>query len=218
MKRIIQKTSIITVLSCLTIFVFIITSCQKGHQSAQPAQTNSSLHSNLSPGDLASAVAQTGAVAQTDYVYLLGEEPIIEGPDKTVAPNGDTLTFEGSGTLSIHPKSVTGTGRFEHTDAAGNLLARGTWDALELLSFKSFGTPGPPFDPSLEAGLALIRIHLSPDAGGAGFDAILQIYCVLPSPKVPPGFEEGINLVVQGVINFNKQVSGQTVFIRQSSN
>ena len=147
-------------------------------------------------------------------MYLLGEEPI-EGPDKSVASNGDTIIIAGSGTLSIHSKSVTGGGEFQHKNAAGTVLASGTWNALQLNSFKSFGTPGAPFPSNFEAGLAVMQIHLSPDGGGAGVDAILQVYCVLPSPKVPSGFEEGIRLVIQDVINFNDPVHGQTLFIRQ---
>ncbi len=204
MKTINPKKAIVIAISFLTILAFTLTSCQKEQQLTQPAQTDQALQSN-------SVISE--AVAETNYVYLLGVEPI-EGPDKTVAPNGDTIIIEGSGTFSIHTKSVTGSGEFQHKNAAGTVLASGTWDALELNSFKSFGTPGAPFPPEFEGGLAVIRIHLSPDGGGAGFDAILQVYCVIAG-VAPPGFEEGVRVVIQDVINFNKQVHGQTLFIRQ---
>ncbi len=93
-------------------------------------------------------------------------------------------------------------------------MGSGTWTALQLLSFNSFGSgaaQGVP--PQNEGGQALIRIHLSPSAGGPGFDAILRVTCLLGSP--PVGAQEGIRLAVQGGPNFNKEVSGETDFIRQ---
>src|SRR6266487_4842233 len=159
MKTNIQKKSVVIVLSFLTILAFTLTSCHKEQQLTQPAKTDLALHSNLLSGDLSSVIAQSGKNAQTDYVYLLGVEPI-EGPDKAVAPNGDTITIAGSGTFSIHAKSVTGNGWFQHTNDAGTLLASGTWNALQLMGFKSSGAPGSPFPAGFEAGLATIRIHL----------------------------------------------------------
>jgi len=198
MKTILQKNASVFALSLLIMCVFTLVSCQKELTKSKAAQSS----------------AQQNASAHVDYVYLVGEEPTIEGPDKTVAPNGDTIIIEGSGTLSIHSKSVTGSGEFEHKNAAGTVLVSGTWEAQELISFKSFGTPGDPFPPEFEGGKAVIRIHLSPSAGGDGFDALLQIYCVIAG-VAPPGFGEGIRLVVPDVINFNTPVFGQTLFIRQ---
>ena len=132
----------------LAITVIAFTSCQKEKQ-VQPPKTDQALPSNLLSADFSSAIAQarkstlTAKIAQTDYVYLLGVEPL-EGPDKSVASNGDTISIAGSGTLSIHEKSVSGSGWFQHTNAAGTLLASGTWNALELISFKSFGQLGGP--------------------------------------------------------------------------
>ncbi len=207
MKTNIQKNAIVSAISFLTILALV--SCQKEQQLTQPAKNDQA--SNLS-----ASIAEAGKIAQTDYVYWVGLEPFIEGPDKTVAPNGDTIIIEGSGTFTIHTKSVTGNGEFQHKNAAGTLLASGTWNALELLSFVSWGSSiDPTLPPSFEAGKAHIRIHLSPDGGGNGFDAILQISCVLPGAKYPAGFEEGVRVVVSDVINFNDQVHGQTLFIRQ---
>jgi hypothetical protein len=202
MKTNIQKKTVVIVLSILTILVFTFTSCQK-EQLTSPVKKNSS--SEISP---------SGKIAQTNYLYLVGVEGIIEGPDKIVAPNGDTMIIEGEGTLSTHPKSVTGGGEFEHVNVAGTVLGSGTWQALELLAFVSWGT-SPILPANFEAGKALIRIHLSPGSGGNGYDAILQIYCVLPGANFPPGFEEGVRLVVPHVANFNDPVHGQTLFIRQ---
>ena len=68
--------------------------------------------------------------------------------------------------------------------------------------------------PELNAGLALIRVHVV-SSTGLEADAILRVTCVLPEAKVPRGAEEGVRLNVQGFpFNFNKEVSGFTVFIR----
>ena len=125
------------------------------------------------------------------------------------APNGDTISISGSGTLSINPASVTGGGTFTHKDASGNVLSTGTWTAQQLPSFVSYGT-APPVPPSFNGGKALMLIHLLPSSGGSGFDAVLRITCLIGSP--PAGAHEGIRLNVQDVINFNKEVSGETLF------
>lgn len=128
-------------------------------------------------------------------------------PDIATASNGDMVLITGSGTITTHPDSATGSGTFTHEDSSGNVKASGTWTATQLLSFVSYGSAGPSFPPGFEGGKAVIRVHLS-----AGFDAILTVDCALGSP--PSGAHEGIHLNVQDVINFNKQVSGFTVFIQ----
>ena len=161
--------------------------------------------------------ATTSAHSPTvTYNYFAGAGPVCSVsptacPDVASAPNGDTISLAGSGTLSIHPKSVTGGGTYIHKDASGTVLDRGTWTAQQLLSFVSYGT-APPFPPNFEGGKALVSIHLSPSTGGAGFDGVLRITCVIGSP--PAGAHEGIRLDIQGGINFNKEVSGNTLFIR----
>lgn len=160
-----------------------------------------------------SASADSGAAR---YQYLLGTGFVaglpaaLEGPDVAMAENGDTIALTGQGTFSLHPKSLTGGGSFTHKDAAGHVRASGTWTATQLLSFHSFGSgsvQGIP--PQNEGGKALLRIHLSP-----GFDAILRVTCLL-GDKVPAGAHEGIRLAGQGALNFNQEVSGETLFIRQ---
>jgi len=133
-------------------------------------------------------------------------------PDVAVASNGDTIEISGEGTLSIHPKSVTGAGTFTHNFAGGG-SATGTWTATELLSFKSYG-PSPATPPTFEAGLAKIRVHLVADEGGMEADAILSVGCILPEVKVPGGLFEGARLNIQGLLNFNKDQLGATLFIR----
>jgi len=133
-------------------------------------------------------------------------------PDVAMASNGDKVELKGTGTLSVFPNAVTGGGTFTHKDAAGAVIATGTWAATQLLEFQSYGG-SPAVPPTFRAGMALMRVHLSPSAGGAGLDATLRISCHLPQTDVPGGFEEGIRLAVANAVNFNREVSGATVFV-----
>lgn len=122
----------------------------------------------------------------------------------------------GDNWLSIHAKSVHGSGTFTHKDADSNMLAMGTWSATKLLSFKNYG-PSPaswfPF-PDGRAGFANIRIHLIAD-GGWEFDAILRIRCLLPqNSSTPPSWVEGIRISVEDGLDFSKTIpGGGTLFI-----
>jgi len=130
-----------------------------------------------------------------------------------MADSGDTVALTGKGTLSVFPTSVTGSGTFVHMAPDGAVRAMGTWTAIQLMSFKSFGnSPGLP--ASFVGGQALILIQLS--VGGTPVHtAVLTIICQVGTP--PAGLHEGIKLAVQDTpFNFNKQVSGFTVFITQT--
>ena len=134
--------------------------------------------------------------------FLCGLEPTA-CPDIAMADNGDTIEITGSGTLTIHPNSVSGGGTFTHKDSSGNVLGSGTWTTQALISFNPYAV----LPNNLAGGSALIRVHLSD-----GFDAILQIDCAIGAP---PGHGEGVRLNIQDVINFNKKVSGITIYIKQ---
>jgi hypothetical protein len=144
------------------------------------------------------------------FTYL-----IFPGANITAAPEDGTIQMAGSGQLCIHPKSVAGGGTFTRRDAAGAVVATGTWSAVELLSFDDFGTlPGIP--PSFHGGLAVMRVHLAGSTGGAGVDGILQIDCAINQPGVPNKPEdltEGVRLALEGGPNFNKKIHGGTLYI-----
>ena len=127
-------------------------------------------------------------------------------------PNG----VAGGNTLSVHPKSVQGSGIFIHNDENGDLVGSGTWTATELVSYKNYGPTEDPNFPFADgrAGFANIRIHLMAD-GGAEFDAILYIRCLLAgNDSTPPSWVEGIRINVQDALNFNKTVpGGGTLFL-----
>ncbi|MFL5493787.1 MAG: hypothetical protein ACJ8DC_05300 [Gemmatimonadales bacterium] len=139
--------------------------------------------------------------------------PPLVPPDVAEAANGDRIILTGTGTLTLHPKSVTGGGTFTHTAAEGTVLATGTFTATELLSFESYG-PSPLLPPFLNSGQALIRVALLQDGSTTSIDGILRVECVLPGGTFPGGKEEGINLLLPGLANFNHQISGATVFVR----
>lgn len=162
-----------------------------------------------------------GQKQSTTYQYLVGSGPLcslpVPNPCPTIAkaPRGDTIEVTGQGTLSVHPKSVTGGGTFTHKGASGNVIASGTWTATKLLSFKSYGTSSlATLPPGASAGKALIRVRLS--AGPMTFKGTLLVFCELPDVPIPAGFHEGILLSTAGAgLNFNDHVSGVTLFIRQ---
>lgn len=168
------------------------------------------------PFAAARSASGSGSAPQS-FTYVLGQGVLCSleetaCPDITMASNGDMVALNGTGTLSTHPNSVTGGGVFVHMDSSGHELVRGTWEAKELLSFVSYGDGTPQGLPAnLFGGKAVIRVSLLV-GGTVVHDGILTIYCVLGNP--PHGAHEGVRLVVQDVINFNKQVSGDTVFLK----
>jgi len=104
---------------------------------------------------------------------------------------------------------VVGCGK-EPPKPSGATLGTGTWAATQLIAFVSYGTLPPPND-NLEGGKANVRVTLLPSSGGS-LKAVLQIHCLLGS--FPAGVDEGIRLNVPGVNNFNKEIHGQTLFIK----
>lgn len=167
----------------------------------------------LVPLSVTPVSADSGAAT---YSYVLGTGPLCEleetaCPDIAKAPNDDTVEITGVGTLGIHPKMVTGGGTFVHRDPSGTKKASGTWTATKLLTFNSYGCGGAGFPDNFCGGRAQIQVHLTPLGGGAGFDGELWVDCLIGNP--PAGAQEGVRLSVPGVINFNKEVSGDTLFI-----
>ncbi|HEV2138923.1 MAG TPA: hypothetical protein VGR53_08775 [Nitrososphaerales archaeon] len=135
-------------------------------------------------------------------------------PDVAKASNGDTVTISGSGTFNAASMHATGSGSFVHRGSTGTIKGFGTWTAEKLVSWTpgGFSTAGGLLPSGSEGGIAVLKVHISPATGGAGFTALLTILCGLNTP----GVEEGINLNVVGVINFDSLPSnhGNTLFIQ----
>ena len=151
------------------------------------------------------ALADSG---QRDYAFLIGAgflcglNPTF-CPTVAMAENGEVIEFTGTGMFSIHSKSASGAGNFIHKNAGGHVLASGTWTAVDLLSFHSFGSAAAQGLPAnFEGGKALLRVRLSPHASGA-LDAILRITCDL-GDQIPAASEEGIRVNVPGWNNFSE--------------
>jgi hypothetical protein len=146
-------------------------------------------------------------------------------PNMAEAPNGDQVALLGGGTFSVHPKSVTASGTFEHTDTAGNVLGGGTWTATELLSYHSYGCgvlsftdPPTPLPPNFCGGAVKMRVVLT--AGASQFDGILTVFCII-GPNPPNSHddlsEEGVTLNIISLINFNQVApGGANIYIRTS--
>ncbi len=145
--------------------------------------------------------------------FLAAVNPKFGAPSVTMTYNGDTVAVNGTGSLSLNPSSVTGGGMFVHRDSSGNIKAKGTWEANSLISFVSYGPGTPQGQPSsLFGGKATFHVTLLVD-GKPVHDGILTVFCELGKP--PHGTDEGVRLVVQGTpFNFNKQLSGFTVFMK----
>jgi hypothetical protein len=141
----------------------------------------------------------------------------LEVPNVAMAPNGDTVAVTGMGTFGVHPKSATGGGRFTHTHAGGGTIT-GTYTVGGLVDFQPYGCGivfGTPIPPELCGGRLVLQVTLVPDANPSlSLRGLLTIYCVIGEP--PPSAEEGIRLVVPGVINFNDVVTGENVYIKES--
>ncbi len=164
----------------------------------------------------ASTTKTVAAKPSMTFTYILGQGPLCAlgpkaCPDISMAPNGDMIWINGTGTLSTSPKSVTGGGTFTHKHADGTLIASGTWMATDLVMFVSYGNGVPQGLPdTFFGGRAIIKVTIFVGST-AVHTALLQITCLLGNP--PSGAHEGLRLNVQDAINFNKSVSGDTVFI-----
>lgn len=160
-----------------------------------------------------SAAAARSSVTR---VWIIADGPICElfpeeCPAIAMAGNGDTLTVQGSGTLTPSPKSADGGGTFIHKNPDGEVLAEGTWTVTGLISFKSYGTTDLGGGVIGEGGLALVNVH-GVSTTGLEFDGVLRIDCLLGTP--PAGADEGFRLVVQTFdLNFNIEEHGATLFL-----
>lgn len=150
--------------------------------------------------------------------FLTAVDPSF-GPTVSSARNGDTIEVVGTGTMTIQTgrDEVTGGGTFVHKDSDGNVIGQGTWTAERLLSFQSYGNGVPQGLPeNFFGGRTRMRVHLAPDGGGEGFEAILKIDCAI-GDKIPASAKEGIELnIFGGAPNFREEASGATLFVKTS--
>lgn len=146
------------------------------------------------------------------YLFYVGGD-LLGGFDPTMDPvimaadNGDRLEIRGEGDFRIWPKDVSGGGTFVHKDATGNEIRRGSWIAVEFLSFNSYGGGGSP------GGQLGLRIDLFPAGQTAGIPGKMQVDCPLGDAPPSSMFEARVVFQDSG-LNFNKRVQGGTLFIK----
>jgi hypothetical protein len=162
------------------------------------------------------ALAPGSALATAPNNESASYEWHLEVPNVAMAPNGDTVAITGTGTFSVHPKSAAGGGSFTHTLAGGGTFT-GSYTVTGLVDFQPYGCGvffGTPIPGNLCGGRLVLAVSLVPDANRSlSLSGMLTIYCLIGEP--PTSAEEGIRLVVPGVLNFNKVVSGENVYIKQ---
>jgi len=162
-----------------------------------------------------SAISVSADSGSASYDYLIGTAlcPDPECVAVARADDGDTIEIAGAGTLSIHPKSVSGGGTFTHHFAGGG-SGSGTWTATELLSFNEYHCFFEAGLGVICGGRVLIRVHLVAAGGSPQADAILEMTCILGG-KAPASAVEGIRLAIQDGLNFNQELGGLDLFIKQ---
>jgi len=170
---------------------------------------------------LAAALVLVPTTAVADgatHSYVL----VMEEANFGVAPNGDQIAIEGEAEFSVNPKAADGSGTFTHRNAAGTVLATGTWEATGLLDYQSYGCGvvfGNPIPPDFCGGRVAMRVMLTTPIGQ--LPGILTVICVI-GPNPPNSIisngdrSEGATLSVPGVINFNHTAGGDNVIIQTS--
>ena len=161
-------------------------------------------------------VPTTAVADSTTHSYVL----VMEEANFGVAPNGDQVAIEGDANFSVNPNTVEGSGSFTHTNAAGTVLATGTWEATGLIDYQSYGCGvvfGTPIPPNFCGGRVEMRVTLTTPLGQ--LPGILTVICVIgPNPPnsiiSSAGRSEGATLSVPGVINFNHTAGGDNVIIQ----
>lgn len=150
-------------------------------------------------------------LATLEYFIGLPESP----SNIAKAETTETVEMTGTGTIVLKPKSATGGGGFVARDASGAITKTGTWEAVKLLSYQSYGPAKPSqgtYPRGSEGGRAQMRIKLLAEGEPVQY-AVLRVTCKYGSP--PPNTVDGIRLAVQDGLNYNKEISGSTLFVRK---
>jgi hypothetical protein len=139
-------------------------------------------------------------------------------PNIGEAPNGDhaEVLVTQPFFFGVHPKSVSGGGTFTHIFTGGSFST--TWTATELLAFQPYGCglapTGDPLPANFCGGRVEMRISIATPSGP--LDAILTVICLISdNGQLPAQAEEGIRLMIPGVVNFNKSEGGLNRYEKQ---
>ena len=163
-------------------------------------------------------VPTTAVADSATHTYVL----VMEEANFGVAPNGDQVAITGEAEFSVNPKTVDGSGTFTHMNAAGTVLATGTWEATGLLDYQSYGCGvvfGDQIPPNFCGGRVEMRVTLTTPFGE--LPGILTVVCVI-GPNPPNSIisngdrSEGATLSIPGHINFNHTAGGDNVIVQTS--
>ncbi len=129
----------------------------------------------------------TGSTGQTSFILLT----VTPGTFGTTA---SIVDIAGDGTFSPGGASAAGTWSvFAGHPTAANLTASGTWIAIGMLGFVSYGV----VSPKAEGGNLTLLVQLHFDGSAKVVTATLQITCKLGAP--PAAVFEGATLVGPGL-------------------
>ena len=126
------------------------------------------------------------------------------GPD-----TGNTVGLYGSGTFDHVTGQVDGQGSYTLRDPSGHVLARGSWHAMHVESWTSYGSP----DGFVEGGQLVLSVAIyNPDGTLFTITNDFTITCLIGNP--PPGAEEG---VTDPALGYTQPIDGAhrfTLFLR----
>jgi hypothetical protein len=160
----------------------------------------------------------SAATSKTSFGWHAGDSfgGVLESPDEAMADNGDVVVIAAGGTMDVGAKTATGGGTFTHMSGS-TVVGTGTLTATRLMSFQFYGCGGDGFPNNFCGGRALIAVHIvgHPTTGGTvELDGTLTVDCLIGTP--PGGANEGVTLNVKDLINFNREVEGETLFVATS--
>jgi len=126
------------------------------------------------------------------------------GPDA-----GDTVGLYGTGTFDHVTGQVDGQGSYTLRDKSGHVIARGSWHAMHVESWISYGSP----DGVVEGGKLVLSVAIyNPDDTLFTITNDFTITCLIGNP--PPGSEEG---VTDPALGYTQPIEGAhrfTLFLR----
>jgi hypothetical protein len=111
-------------------------------------------------------------------------------------------------------------GALAHLPPDGSLFAWGTWTATELISYHSYGCDvvfGNPIPPDLCGRAVKFRATFSTPI--IVLTGTITVFCVV-GPNAPASiehaFDEGVTVLVPGIVNFNHPGGGGNVYVQTS--
>ena len=141
----------------------------------------------------------------------------------SAASNGLVLNSELEGEFNAAAKTASGEGDWSLT-AGATEIDHGSFTITKLVAFQFYGcgevsTPDGPgsLPPDFCGGRAVFAIHAVSAVTGVQRNALYEVNCQIHNPggQAPPGTSEGVKVNARGV-NFNKHVTGDNLFVKQS--